>query len=446
MRKRGKKLRFFLGFIEMAGHYRSLAYGLRKLGHRVTFVDTIGSRYLYEGRSRSNPLLWLVDFCISHSQRCRNKWIGRVWRGLVLCLKPALFLYALGTHDVFLFSHNTSFFHFYDLPILKFFGKKIIYQFHGSDGRPRYLDAFFLQNDPKPDLAWLNRQTRKQKWMIRRIDRWADVVINIGPQGHFHERPFIQWLRMGILSCPLPLPERIEPIFPAKNRPVRILHCPSNPTGKGTPLIRELIEEIKTQRGIEYVEVIGQPNAVVQEELRRCDFVIDQVYADYAMPGFTTEAAWFSKPAVVAGLAVDSWKRELPDSENRPPVLFCYPDQMREAILRMIDDTEFRFDLGKRARDFVEANWAPEKVAKKTLLALEGKLPPDWFVDPRDIRYIGGWGMPPERVRNIVMNLVEKYGMGVLCVQDKPALERVFRRLLCQEPLTPQTGLVCLSR
>jgi hypothetical protein len=432
-KQRKQKLRFFLGLIEIAGHYRSLAHGLRELGHKATFVDTIGNTYLYEGRSCSNPLLRLIDFCVSRRQRCRNRWAGRVWRALVIGLKPALFLWALGAHDVFIFSHNMSFLRFYDLPLLKLFGKKIVYQFHGSDGRPRYLDAYFLHNDPAPNPGWLARQTRKQK-----------RIINIGPLGHFHERPFVQWLRVGLLSCPLPLPQRIEPAPAAPDRPVRILHCPSTPAGKGTAIIRELIEDIRSCRSVEYIEVIGRPNAVVQDELRRCDFVIDQVYADYAMAGFATEAAWFAKPAVVGGLAVDSWQRELPDPAHRPPGLFCYPDQMRQAVLRMIDDAAFRLDLGRRARDFVEAHWTPEQVAEKILQALEGELSADWFVDPRDIRYIGGWGMPPPEVRDIVTRLVEAYGLGVLCVGDKPALEECFRRLLRREPLEAETGLASL--
>ena len=56
----------------------------------------------------------------------------------------------------------------------------------------------------------------------------------------------------------------------------------------------------------------GQPNSVVLEQLARCDFIIDQLYADFPMPGFATEAAWFGKPAVTAGYALDLWKRTLP--------------------------------------------------------------------------------------------------------------------------------------
>ena len=442
---RKPRYRIFLGLIEIAGHYQSLARGFRELGHKATFVDTIGNCNQYNHRSRHNLLLRIIDFCVARRQQCRNRRVGRMWRLLVVMLKPLLFFYAICTHDVFILGHNTSFLNFRDLPLLKFFGKRVIVQFHGTDGRLRYLDAFFQQNNEYPDVAWLQQQTRKQKWIIRQIDRWADVIINIGPQGHFHERPFVQWLRIGLPSCPEPLPERPDFRKHDTDRPVRILHCPSDPNGKGTPIIRELIEDVRRVRDIEYVEVIGQPNSVVVKELRECDFVIDQVYADYAMAGFATEAAWFGKVALVGGLAVDFWKRELPDEALRPPTLYCYPEQMCDMLLRLIDDEDFRLEQGRRVRDFVEANWTPVRVAEKILLALDNNLPSDWYVDPKDIRYIGGCGMPPERVHNIISRMVDEYGLKSLCVDDKPELKEMFRRLIHREPLPPETGLASLN-
>lgn len=431
--------------MEIAGHYRSLAEGFRRLGHQATFVDTLGNCNQYENRSRGNWLLRWIDYLAARCQTARTVRRNRMWRLLIMLFKPPLFLYAVCRHDVFLLGHGTSFLSFYDLPLLKLLGKRVLVQFHGTDSRPRYLDAFFQRNSERPDVARLARQTRKQKRVLRRIDRWADVVINIGPQGHLHERPFVQWLRVGLPSCPDPLPERSEVFQPRAAGPVRILHCPSNPAGKGTPRIREMIEAVRRVRDVEYVEVVGQPNAVVLRELRRCDFVIDQVYADYAMAGFATEAAWFAKAVLVGGLAVDSWKRELPDEAHRPPTLYCYPDQMPEMLLRLIDDEKFRVELGRRARDFVETHWHPVKVAKKLLLAMEGRLSADWYVDPKDIRYIGGWGMPPERLRDVVTRMVEAHGPESLCVDDKPELQDEFRRLLRGEPLSLETGLASLN-
>jgi len=59
------------------------------------------------------------------------------------------------------------------------------------------------------------------------------------------------------------------------------------------------------------------PNHAVLEELGKCDFVIDQAFADYGMAGFATEAAWFGKTAVVGGYQSELWQSWLTDQDNR---------------------------------------------------------------------------------------------------------------------------------
>jgi hypothetical protein len=444
MPKPEHKCRIFLGLIEIAGHYRALTDAFRQLGHKATFVDMYGNRNCYESRSRNNLLLHLIDYLVMKRQKCRGRWAGRAWRALLILLQPLLFVYAVCTHDVFILGHNTTFMGPMDLCLLKLCGKRIIAQFHGTDGRLRYIDAYFQNNAEKPDVTRLARHTRKQRRIIRSIDRWADVVVNIGPQGHLHTRPFVQWLRVGLPSSqsrqPMPSSDKRD-----SGAPVRILHCPSNPIGKGTAIIRNLVAKAREIRSIEYVEVIGQPNSVVMDELRKCDFVIDQVYADYGMAGFATEAAWLGKPALVGGLAVDYWKQELCES-LRPPSLYCYPKQMYEMMLKLIDDEEFRLELGRKARAFVESSWHPIKVAQKLLLALDNKLSPDWYVEAADISYIAGWGMPPERLKDIVSRMVRKHGIESLCVGDKPKVQSLFERLINGQPLPPETGLADLTR
>ena len=433
-----RKPRIFLGLIEIAGHYRELAKGFRELGYDAVFVDTFGNCNKYEEQSPQDMLFRLFDSFARRRQNARRKLVSQFWRGMLILLKPLLFLYVLPQYDVFILGHNTSFLHFWDLPILKLFGKKIVYQFHGSDGRPRYLDGHFIRGNSMRDIHWLRRRTRKQIKIIGKIDRWADVIINIGPQGHFHRRPFVQWLRIGLASRPdqtvAATPE------PDSDRPVRILHCPSDPEGKGTAYIRTTIEEIKSRRNIEYIEVVGQPNSVVRDELQRCDFVVDQIYADYGMAGFATEAAWFSKPVIVGGWAVDYWKQRLGE-DARPPSCYCYPHEFPDAILRMIDDVDYRIELGQKARKFVETHWHPKRIAEKILQALDGTLPADWIEDPRDIRYVAGWGMPREQVREIVSRFVETFGMSALGLDHQPQLVEIFRKMINNDYLPPETGM-----
>lgn len=438
---RRKKLRIFLGMIEIAGHYRELTKGFEALGHRADFVDCFGNSNDYSKPSPKGFLPKMLAWCAKKRQSTQNSFWQKFWLLAAKPLKYSLFPFALFRYDIFIFGHNTSFIQSLELPILKFFGKKIVFQFHGTDGRPRYMDGFYLRCNPEPNLPWLLHQTQKQQKLIARIDRWADIVINIGPQGHFHRRPYLQWLRMGLPSKPSQAPDKItQPEAQSTGKAVRILHCPSSLAGKGTMTIRKLMEKLKATRNIEYVEITGQPNAVVQKELAKCDFVIDQLYADYAMAGFATEAAWFGKPTIVAGWAVDYWKQTLPEHQI-PPSHYCYPHELYDGLCKLVDDYEYRTNLGQKARAFVESNWAPADIAQRILDALDGKLDDTWYEDPQNIDYIAGWGMPQEHIRAIIVNFVKQFGLSALGVNDHPKLLQTYKSLINSEPLANTTGM-----
>lgn len=59
-----------------------------------------------------------------------------------------------------------------------------------------------------------------------------------------------------------------------------VLHCPTSPIIKGTPLVRAAIKKLK-QLGydFEYVELQGVSNDVVRQELKRAHIVLNQFYA-----------------------------------------------------------------------------------------------------------------------------------------------------------------------
>lgn len=431
--------RIFIGLIEIAGHCYNLAKGFRELGCNVTFVDLTSNPNAYGSMDNHNGFLRFMQWIADHRKRSSKRRIdGFFWRSFQTILRPALFLYALCRHDIFILGHNTSFLGFWDLPILRALGKTIVYQFYGSDGRPRFMDGFFLSFPQAKNIRWLVRMVRRQRRMIRRIERWANVVISIGPQSHFQRRPFVQWLRVGFAAQP---PKRTSQrdTTVASNRPIRILHCPSNPISKGTESLRRMIDEISRTHSIQWVEVIAQSNETVCNELEKCDFVVDQLYADYGMAGFATEAAWFGKPSVVGGYAVDSWLRELPASEH-PPSLYCRPSELPGAIVKLIEDEEFRIRLGQKANEFVRTRWSPRDIAQKTLQLIEGNIPREWFCQPENITYCAGCGLSHEQLRETLQKMIHQCGAKALCLEDKPFLEHTLIQFANGEPFPPEAG------
>ena len=204
---------------------------------------------------------------------------------------------------------------------------------------------------------------------------------------------------------------------------LRILHAPSNPSLKGTPRLRAAVEELRAAgRTIDLIELVGQPNDVVLRELAACDVVFDQLYSDSPMAGFAAEAAAFGKPTIVGSFDWPEIEREV--GASAPPTYRCHPDDLVSAIALLADDVNLRLRLGEAAHRFVEHRWRPEQVAQRYLRIIAGDVPPDWMRDPRDLRYVAGWGLDVARVAATVRRVIDDEGVAALQVTDKPLLEQ----------------------
>jgi glycosyltransferase involved in cell wall biosynthesis len=419
--------RIFIGLRELSGYYHHLKKGLDALGLDSVFVNLSGHPYQY-GTDDNPPTINIINRIAQKiGTHFYGNWVTRVIWVVFLQNIISLFLlpWALFRFDVFIFASNSTFFFFIDLPVLKLFGKKVIYVFHGSEARPVYLNGYVIKNDSLSSILIVIVVARLQKIMISVIDRFADHVINIPPQAYFHSRPFISWWMIGV-------PQDVKyTSYISRNRKVssdsiRILHAPSKPEPKGTPIIRQAVQSLK-QKGysIDYVEINGRPNSEVLQELAKCDFIVDEIYSDTPMAVFATEAAFAGKPAVVGSYYVNQIKDDLP-ADNMPPSMFCHPDLLETSMEKLIVDHQFREELGKKAREFVITNWSAKKVAQHYLMLIDGNLPREWLYDPRNIRYLHGCGLSEAKVKNIIAAFLKTGGRKSLCLSDKPELEEIF--------------------
>ena len=238
------------------------------------------------------------------------------------------------------------------------------------------------------------------------------------PSAQLHRRPFVAGLHVGIpITSAAPVGrQRDHPSV----RPIRLLHSPSNPELKGTATIREIISDLqRTGMPLELVEIHGRPNAEVRAAILECDLVVDQMYSDQPLAGFATEAAAEGVGIVTSGYAAGDPGALI---QHELPVLYVQPQAMAEAIAGLAQDEAARVELGRRSRVFVESHWQPGQVAERFLLMLRGEAPPEWLVDPADITYPLGCGLPESRVARLIHGLVERYGPSALGVDDKPEL------------------------
>jgi glycosyltransferase involved in cell wall biosynthesis len=415
--------RIFLGLTEICGYYANLRSGLSELGVPAEFVALEEHPFQY-GEQQSN---WIVRWA-QHSTRRRQAarhLAGRTWWGTTsLAARLLLFLWALARFDVFIFGFGSTFFRTRDLPLIKLLGKKVICVFHGSDERPPYLSGYIMGNGGPSTEAGI-ALAASMKHRIKRIERYADVVVSHPLSAHLHERPIVPFLLVGIgyrmasLPCPKP---------PPVNGVVRILHAPSRPGAKGTPRIRAAVARLRAKgHPVELVEIMNRPNAEVLEEMARCDLVVDEVWSDIPMAGFAAEAACYGKPAVVGGYGWDLL-REMVPSERFPPSQICHPDELEDAIEQLVANADYRKELGSRARRFVESQWTCRKVAESYLDLIQGRNLDRWLHDPKGRLYLHGCGMEERQVRQTIRAFIEQGGRRALQVSDRPDWEAAFAR------------------
>ncbi|MHC8288835.1 glycosyltransferase [Pseudomonas sp. XS1P51] len=339
-----------------------------------------------------------------------------------------VFARVLFKFDAFLFIYGQTITNSrFELWLLRRLGKRVVFIYVGSDSRPPYMDGGRFPGtveDTLPAQRLLRAVTRKRKRRIQLHERYADYLVNSPASAQFHEKPYINWFAMG-----LPKELSVQPGPPREgDGKVRILHAPSNPLVKGSPQIIEIIGRLQ-EKGhlIELVKIQGMSNERVLEELANCDFVVDQLYADTPLAAFATEAAFLGRPAVVGGYFA-AQVQEYVAEDDIPPSLFVTPDELEAAIERLILDPALRVELGERARRFVNERWNARVVAQRYQALLNGDVPAHWWCDPHVLRYVGGCGLPRERVQRLVASLLAQ-DPGDLHVSDKPELEEALRYL-----------------
>ncbi|UQZ91307.1 hypothetical protein C4J81_18590 (plasmid) [Deltaproteobacteria bacterium Smac51] len=426
-----KRRRIFIGLAEVGGGASALCTGFRRLGHVCDFYSLTEHPFKYGGQAHNllirllqkTHLEWEKSFNLKrHWRRLFWKWVSKVLLAFFLC-------YCIVKYDDFIFYFGATFFRGgQDLPVLKFFRKKITFMYCGSDSRPPYLNGKNINLSAPEKVGELAEMTRQLKSKILWAEKYADHIIDSPPQALFHERRYISILSIGFAS---EINGAVSEIGTGvSSAHVKIIHSPSHQQSKGTCEIRRMIERLKKKYSIEYMEVVNQPNSVVKTLLSECDFVVDQLWSDTPMAGLAAEAAFFGKPAVVGGYYADFVNGENFPEGHLPPTVYVHPDRVEAAIEKLTADALYRLRLGAEAKRYVEANYKPEHTAGRVLQVIEGTFPPQWLLDPCDIDYLTGYGMAERDFKRMVKALVDWGGVQALGLADKPELEHAFMEIV----------------
>lgn len=425
-------MRVFIGPHEIAGYYGNLTRGLKKLGVDVDFITLKSHPFGYGGETVQPTLLRAAAWFDQYKAPGRG-FFQRVAYSLPGKLLRAIWLLkVIFSYDVFIFGFGQSLLPFgLDLPLLRAFGKKVITNLsHGSEARPPFMNGY-LTNEGAPISTTVLFQSAKK---IARVVDWHFKYCTLVIGAPFGTSQYARGCFINHFSLGLPFEasevDNVDVIDGSTRNDrlgvIRILHSPSHPAAKGSPAITSAIESLKNKGYvIDFVLIHGRPFREVLEEVQKCDFVIDQIYNDTPMAGFATEAAWFGKPAVVAGYGFDRLKQFVPEG-MWPPSMVCHPDEIEQVIEKLVVDSAKRKQLGSSAQAFVRQKWSSVEVAKRYLRLIEGDIPKEWWLNPKDIVYVDGAGQPVVRTKHAIRELVSLYGVSSLQLSHRPDLQAAF--------------------
>lgn len=428
------EMRVFIGPNEIAGQYRNLALALRSLQVECEYYVFDETAQKYGGDIGDSGLpRYIRKISLARGSA------KLIWRKLysiaIDILTVVFFLRCLFIYDAFIFGFGNSFLRWnLDLPILRLFRKKIIANMsHGSDMTPSYIDGAFLDSDMSmPSVEFHLKRVLETKARVRRFEKYANYIIGSPiSSSFFSNKPFISIFSTGRVSQGFRDVRRGRKPEDGTSKDfankIIILHAPSHAPGKGTAIVRDVIGEL-VDRGypIEFREISGCSNDVVLQELQQCDLVLDQVYADLPMSGLAAEAACFGKPTVVSGYDLIALKEAVP-TERFPPVFICRPDELLETMSMLLDDPSRIIRVGKEAKEFVFNRWGELSVAKRYYsLLMDEMVPADWWHDPRSIVFLHGYGLSESSSREMILKMIDAYGIKGLCMSHRSDLEAAF--------------------
>lgn len=422
-RNNPQKPRIYIGNKEIAGYFMHLKEGFSRIGIQADLWLLVGSHFYDVPTPRLagiNQKLFQFYYKNKKSHLLPITLPAIVGMAII---HTTIFLYSLIRYDVFILN-SQPFFNFIELAILRFFRKKIIVVFLGTESRPAYLSgnnihSKYTDADDSFRLKQCYQETKAQAKRIARIEKYADLIINHPPSALFHRKPFIAWLHIGF---PNSFPSQLANTSPKFSRVVKILHAPSNPLAKGSNTIQEIITKLWAEGlPIEYLKLENVPNHEVIKELRKCDIVVDELYSDIPIGGLGTEAAFACKPVINGGYYSELIHSDYPNAVI-PPARFCNPEQISMTIRDMVINKETRKQSAQELNQFVVLNWNSEQVAKRFLQLIEGTYPSEWMYDPGKIEYFKGYGIEKNKLRSFVRQYVMRYGKDALFLNDKPNL------------------------
>lgn len=267
-----------------------------------------------------------------------------------------LFIWTLIRYDIFEFSFSggilmNSHLRKLELPLLKIFAKKISIYGYGSDCKllsdvRKEAEALGIKYNTAMDRSEAITETNTEKNILENVKRgqkYADVLIAGADLIHLGEKAL-----MLPLAVDLSLWKYVPP---KKHKKVVIAHSTNHRTHKGTRFILDIVSELSQQMPIEMMIIEKKTIAECQKLYPEADIFIPDVITGWH--GLVAIEAMASGRPVITYLRNDFMKHHSYYSEGNIPVISANPDTLKEAITKLIKNSQLRKELGNKGRNYV---------------------------------------------------------------------------------------------
>lgn len=276
-------------------------------------------------------------------------------RSFVLVLN---FIRCIFKYDIFHFHFGNSLLPWnIDLPILRFFGKKIIMHYFGSDIRQYDIAVNYVYFKTLEDLQKIYPE-KDDKYKIERmhkIEKYTNItIVDDYPLLLYSPKSVV--IRMAIDISKFDF-------IGCENRGeiIKIVHAPTHREKKGTKYVLSVIDRLlKEKYNIDFILVENKTIDEVKEICKDADIIIDQLLLEsYGV--FFIENLAFGKPVLCR--IDEKMMKYYPDL----PILRTDPDNIYENLKMLIEKPDLRKELGEKGRKYVEELHDSKKIAKQLL-------------------------------------------------------------------------------
>lgn len=303
------------------------------------------------------------------------------WNKMIFTLiGPWLLVYFSRLADIFIYNWETGFAYdrAVDFAFLKGKGKKIVQIHCGEDIRSHKLMGEYYRKIGWPDHTkhrWKMKALLRdpqgyeahKKRNARTTDKYADVVFS-------KEIDNMSYITSRINNFFYLADPQDHPSIPGKFDDLsvpKIVHAPSSPSNKGTPLVREAIEKLRAEGYVfEYTELIGMPHSEVIRHMSESHIVMNQFYS-FCHGTFGVEAM-LSKNCMFTS-ADPRYTHELYEDAEKAWVVTHY-DKVYEKVKWILDHPEKIKQFAEKGHQYALRNFTigPVRTYFKEVLTENG--------------------------------------------------------------------------